>query len=149
MKDKHLWRMLNRHYEGEGFYDEMVKELQERFDKPREMHRIYVDNLINMEPVKATQSSITAFADHVCESLDGLERLKQADFTYVATSMVASYLPEKIRMAWEEKIEESRQVPSARDLIKFLRRKADNPMFAEKSTPSKHQTDKKSNRSQP
>ena len=72
MKDKALWRMLSRATEDEDYYDQAVQELKERFDKPREMHRIYVNNVLNIGQVKSSQSSLTAFADTLRESLDGL-----------------------------------------------------------------------------
>ena len=132
----------------EEYYDQAVKELKERFDKPREMHRMYLHNVINMASVKSSQASLTEFADTLRESWDGLIRLKQTDASFVLTSLSVGFLPDKIRMAWEEKTETSKTVPSVEELIAFVRRKADNPLYAEKSTGSSYPTDKKPHKQQ-
>ena len=137
MKDRSLYRRLNRPVKGDNFYQDMVKELQAQYDKPIEMHQLHVASLMNLEPVELTKSSINAFAETICEALDGIRELKQTDISYVETSMVVSYLPQKMKQSWDEKLEGLTQVPPAEELIKFLRAKADNPSYVDKAAPVK------------
>ena len=97
------------------------------------MHRMYLHSVTNMSPVKTSQASLTEYADTLRESFDGLIRLKQTETQFVLTSLAVGYLLDKIRMAWEEKTEASKTVSSVEELITFVRRKADNPLYAEKS----------------
>ena len=137
MKDRSLFRRLNRPVKGENFYQDMVKELQAQYDKPIEMHQLHVASLMNLEPVKLTKSSINAFAETICEALDGIRELKQTDISYVVTSMVVSCHPQKLKQSWDEKLEGLTQVPPAEELIKFLRAKADNPSYVNKTVPAR------------
>ena len=142
MRDKNLFRKLNRPSTGDDFYNNMVKMLQEQFDKPIEMHRSYVQSLMDMEPVKLTKSSLQSFAETICEALDGIPELKQTDVTYIITSMVVSFLPQKVKQSWDEKLEGCRQVPTAEELVEFIRAKADNPSYVDKAVPVKPKVSK-------
>ena len=73
--------------------------------------------------------------------MNGICRLEQEGIKAVATSLAVSLLPDQIRMDWENRTEESREVPCVMDLIEFIRKKSDNPMYKEK--PSQHPTEQK------
>ena len=142
-KDDCLYKQLSRSTDDEAYYDQAVAELKEQFDKPRTMHGIYLDNVLNMGPVKPTRSSLMSCANTLRESLDGLIRLKQLDAYSIFTSLAIGNLPEKLRMAWEEKTEDNKNVPSVEELIAFLRKRADNPLYADKAPSSSQPSDKK------
>ena len=76
MVDKSVYNVLNRIPPGPGAYTTAVEELHRRFDKPRAMHKLYLDNVTNLKPVKATQSALKELADILQDSIDGLVRLK-------------------------------------------------------------------------
>ena len=139
MKDKTLQRTLTRYADGPDAYNQAVKELQARFDKPKHMHRLYLKSVTTLAPVKATQTDLTAFADTVQEALDGLKRLKQVDLESVLTSLCSECLPEKVRLAWEDSTEACRTVAPVTELLEFVRRKADNPLYMDRSRGSSHQ----------
>ena len=71
-----------------------------------------------------------SLATTLTQAVDGLSRLGQAEFKYVATSLAVSALPDDIRSSWEDKTESSN---STEELIAFLRRKADNPMYRDQA----------------
>ena len=139
MKDMTLQRTLTRYADGPDAYNQAVKELQARFDKPKHMHRLYLKSVTTLAPVKATQTDLTAFADTVQEALDGLKRLKQVDLESVLTSLCSECLPEKVRLAWEDSTEACRTVAPVTELLEFVRRKADNPLYMDRSRGSSHQ----------
>ena len=134
MKDKDLWRRLGRSMDDENYYDEAVKELQAKFDKPREMHRAYLRDVTQMGKVQPTKAALNKCADILRDSLDGLTRLKQTDITFILTSVAVDFLPPRVANAWAEKTESSKAVPSVVELIEFLKLKAEQPWYTEKST---------------
>ena len=131
MDDPEVLRMLNNPTEGDGFYKSMVKELQRRYDKPRMMHEDFCRLMADLKPIKATCKAMAGLATTITQAVEGVLRLGQADFKYITTSLAVSALPAEIRSSWEDKTEGSKQVPSSEDLVAFLRRKADNPMYRE------------------
>ena len=139
MKDKSLQRTLTRFSDGPDDYEQAIKELKSRFDKPKVMHRLYLKSVTTLAPVKAVQGELTAFVDTVQEALDGLKRLKQVDLESVLTSLCSECLPDKIRLAWEDHTEDRKTVAPVTDLLNFVRRKADNPLYMEKSRGSGYQ----------
>ena len=140
MKDKDIYRMLDRYSDAEDCYEQAVQEL---FDKPRQMHQIYLNNIINMGPVKCTQKALSDCATLLQESEDGLNRLKQSEGKYILTSLAVGHLPDKVRMAWEDATDDCRTVPAVKDLIDFIRKKADNPLYGNRDDEFSHQSDRR------
>ena len=91
--------------------------------------------------MKPRQKDLRKFADTLFDAVNGICRLEQEGIKAVATSLAVSLLPDQIRMDWENRTEESREVPCVMDLIEFIRKKSDNPMYKEK--PSQHPTEQK------
>ena len=143
MKDEDLYEMLNRFSNDEGCYDQAVQELQNMFDKPRQMHQIYLSNLTTMGPVKCTQRALTTYANTLVQSRNGLVRLRQYDGKYILTSLVVGFLPDKVRMAWEDATDDSKTVPTVDELIAFVRKKAANPLYADRDEVSSPSTDRR------
>ena len=65
---------------------------------------------------------------------------------YIFSSIVADLLPPKLANAWAEKTQPTREVTSARDLITFLKDKADQPYFHEVYSGPSHPHEKKANK---
>ena len=135
-------RQLCKPSDDGSYYEKAVAELQDQFDKPRTMHGVYLEDVLKIGPVKPTRASLLTCASTLSDSLDGLNRLKQTDVYSILTSIAVGFLPEKLRMAWEEKTEDNREVPSVVELIAFLRKRAAMPHYGEK-TSSHHATDRK------
>ena len=149
MQDKALYRRLSPIDQPDDFYDEAVAELKKSFDKPRQMHLKYVMNIFNLGQVQPTKSSLNKCADILRDSMDGIDKSKQTDGKYIFSSFVASLLPPKLANAWAEKTSSSKLVPSVRDLITFLKEKAEQPYFHEVYSGSNQSHEKKSNKQQP
>ena len=138
-KDVPLYNQICQNVTNGDSYEKVVAGLQDQFDRPREVHRIHVDNVMKMQPVKATRSSLMACATTLQGSIDGLTRLKQADAHSIFTTMVEPLLPEKVKNQWEEMTVDKKTVPPVEELIAFLRKRSAMPQYAEKipsSTPS-------------
>ena len=107
-----------------GRYQEAVDYLQERFNRPRELHSIYCRKLSELQPIKGTPAELSAAADTVFAAVSGIRRSGQACIDQITTSLVAPILPDHLRALWENKTEEDPQVPHIDQWIAFVRKKA-------------------------
>ena len=147
-KDTSLHQQLCENVAHGDSYAEVVEGLLDQYDRPREDHRIYVENLTKMEPVKATRSSIMACATTLQSSVNGLNRLGQVDMQSIFTTLIEPLLPEKLKVQWEEATVENKKVPKVNNLIAFLRKRAAMPQYADKLPPHEL-AERKSYRPQP
>ena len=116
----------------EGRYGETIAYFQKRFDRPRELHQLYVKQLIDLPAIKGTPDELSRAADAMFSAYQGIKRGGQAGFEHVATSVAVSILPPSLRMQWETKTESNRLVPHIDELIEFCRQKATNAYQAQK-----------------
>ena len=70
--DPALSEYLTASNDGTGRYPEVIEYLKERFNQPRELHRIYCKTLADMQPIKGTQPELTQAADTVFAAVTGL-----------------------------------------------------------------------------
>ena len=148
-KDIPLYNQICQNIANGDSYEKVVAGLQDQFDRPREVHRIYVDNIAKMQAVKPTRSSLMACATTLQSSIDGLTRLKQLDAKYIFTTMVEPLLPEKVKNQWEEATVDRKTVPPVEELITFLRKRSAMPQYADKppsTTPAEKKPFKQQNR---
>ena len=136
--DPEIQDMLDTSTEGEDFYQNIVKTLLRKYDKPRTLHEDICRSIADLKPIKANRTSLESLATTISHALAGLKRLGQSDFTYVATSLAMAALPLEIRSSWEDKTVKSRQVPSGEELVEFLRDKAGSAMYKDTAVSNKH-----------
>ena len=107
-----------------GRYEEAVKYLTSRFDRPRELHAIHSIKIASLLPIKGTPSELSATADTLHAAISGLRRSGFTSVDHMATSLAVSVLPNALRQLWENKTEDVEGVPNVDDFISFLRKKA-------------------------
>ena len=105
----------------EGRYQQAI---QERFDRPRELHSIYCRKMSELQPIKGTPAELSAAADVVFAAVSGLRRSGQCGIDFIATSLVEQILPRHLREQWESKTEAEPLVPNVDQWIAFVRKKA-------------------------
>ena len=120
----------------EGRYRQAISYLQDRFDRPRELHQIYCKQLVDLPPVKANPTELSQLADTIFAAVAGLRRSGQATIDCIATSLATPALPSTLRLEWENKTEEEHGVPNVDQLIAFIRKKATNAAQAQKPSSS-------------
>ena len=108
----------------EGRYDEILAYLKSRFDRPKELHEIYCRKLADLAPIKDTPSDLSRAADTVFAAVSGLQRSGQADVDSIATSLVASTLPPRLKLKWDNKTEDKKEVTNIAKWIEFVRKKS-------------------------
>ena len=141
-KDVSLYNQICQNIENGDPYEDVLSSLKDQFDKPRDMHRIYVNNVLKMGPVKPTKSSLMACATTVKSSLDGLTRLKQLDAHSIFTTIIEPLLPEKVKDRREELTVDKRTIPPVEELIAFLKQRAAMPQYEDKITPTPSEKNK-------
>ena len=114
-------------------YDTVVANLQQRYNKPRELHSIYCQKLADLQPIKGTPAELSQAADTVFAAVTGLLEGGQPTINHIATSLVAPILPRQLRTEWETKTEKTKGVADIFNWIEFMRGKANSINHEQKS----------------
>ena len=107
-------------------YDTVIANLQQRYDKPRELHSIYCHKLAELQPIKGTPAELSQAADTVFAAVTGLIEGGQSTIKHIATSLVAPILPKLLRTEWETRTDKTRGVADIFEWIDFMRGKANS-----------------------
>ena len=107
-----------------GRYDEAVKYLTQRFNRPRELHAIHCIALATLPAIKGSPAELSATADSLHSAVSGLRRTGFTSLDQIATSLAVSVLPDSLRQLWENLTAAQKDVPNVDDFIEFLRTKA-------------------------
>ena len=141
MDDPDLKRSLSDRSGEDVIYHIMVKELQRRYDRPRVMHRKYVETMKSLTTIRAK------FADTLENTLNGFIRLKGENCRQIMTTMAESVLPDIAQHYWSERTIKCREVPPVEELIEFYRERGDHAVEEEASRPRQLPAEKKGGRS--
>ena len=124
-------------------YNTVVTMLQNQFDRPRLMHKIYVDQLLGIGQVKPFKSSILDCANTLQSVWDGLSRSGQCDAASIFTTVAENLLPKELRIRWEDETITSKKVPPVQQLIEFMRLRSTQPQYEDKAHYSNPAPEKK------
>ena len=105
-------------------YNQVITYLQSRFDRPKELHALYLKKLVDLPPNKGTPAELSQAADTVFAAVSGIRRSGQITIDSIATSLIISTLPPWLRMEWENKTESEHEVPNVDKWIEFMRKRA-------------------------
>ena len=133
--DPDIRKRLSDNIENGDGYAEVVEKFQRQFDKPRQMHKIYVDSLVQLSQVKPSRSAILDCVNTVNSAINGLNRLGQCDVESFVTSLVEELLPLQLRAKWADHTLGAKKVPPISKLLEFMEQRADQPQYLDK-TPS-------------
>ena len=135
VKDPGITKYLIAANDGKpGRYDEVILYLKDRFSRPRELHQVYLQQLIDLPPIEGTSAEISKAVDTVYSAVTGIKGSGQDSIDSIATSLVVTILPEHIRQEWENKTEEIEGVPPIEKWIAFMRKKATKVSHKQKGT---------------
>ena len=138
--DPSLQLLLNAPLESADTYVEIIKELKERFQKTREIHRTITKTLTSLPCPKHTRSDLRLLHDVVKTSIYNLKSTKQYDIESFLSSIIYSVLPGKLQILWDQATKKDKGVPSITQLLLFIKDHAET-LSSAASTPS---TDKNS-----
>ena len=101
-QDLDIRRRIAENIENGDAYSDVVEKFRKQFDRPRQMHKIHVKNILQLAPVKPYRSSILDCINTITSALNGLKRLGQCDVDAVLTSIVEELLPTQLKARWSD-----------------------------------------------
>ena len=108
-----------------GAYTKFMAELEATHDKPRWMHRRYVERLRKMESHPRTREGLMLFLSEGQAINNGLLRLKGGDISRILTSTMEAAMDPSTRALWNQKTTTTKVTPDVEDLFTFLKNEAD------------------------
>ena len=145
IKDPDSQTLLHSTQETPDFYLEVVKALQARFNRTKEIHRNLVQTLVHFQPVKNTRSDLRKRVDDLKHSISSLQHTGHYVIQSLLTSMVYHTLPVKLQTLWEQHVKKIKGVSPIDDLLAFLSDHAETlpssqapPTPTSVATPSQH-----------
>ena len=106
-------------------YTKFMAELDATHDKPRWMHRRYVERLRKMESHPRTREGLMLFLAEGQAINNGLLRLKGGDISRILTSTMEAAMDPSTRALWNQKTTATKATPAVDDLFTFLKNEAD------------------------
>ena len=102
-----------------------MAELQERYNKTREIHKLLSRTLADLPSPKQTRADLRKLVDLVRRTISSLKATKQYDLDSFLSSLVFSVLPSRLQTSWAQNTKKERGVPPVGQLLTFLREHAE------------------------
>ena len=118
-------------------YEEVVDALKKRFDRPRVLHKIYVEQLMKMTPFGPYRTAISDAMDKVSGIYSGLIKLGQCDAESIFTTVMEALLPTELATKWADVTIDQKKVPPIQELLDFLNERMLQSQF-NKPEPIRH-----------
>ena len=131
-QDLDIKRRIAENIENGDPYADVVDKFRKQFDRPRQMHKIYVKNIVQLPPIKPYRSSILDCVNVINSAVNGMKRLGQFDMDSVLTSLIEDLLPSQLKARWSDATLGEKKVPPIGKLIAFLEERADQPQYMDK-----------------
>ena len=104
-----------------GTYQEAVKCLQQRYDRPRFIHQKHVKTIVEIPTVKyGNGRELRQLHDLVSQHLRSLRTIKGDTFESFMSSLIEMKLDQSSKFAWQQHTHERRDVPSIDELLEFV-----------------------------
>ena len=102
-------------------YEEAIKCLKERYDRPRLVEEEHIRSIVDAVPVKSgSEKELRRLYDAATQHYRALKAAKTDSFDTVLTVILQQKLDEKTRLKWAEFSSEHESVPPCTELLKFL-----------------------------
>ena len=136
IKDPDCQTLLTDPRETEDLYHDIVKELQDRFDRTKEVHRNLVQRLLNLTGIRETRADIRKLLDTIKSTLSSLKRTGTYCLETLLTSLVYLLLPVKMQTLWEQHTKKTKKVTGVQELITFFSEHAETLPSTQHTQPS-------------
>ena len=104
-----------------GTYQEAVKCLQQRFDRPRFIHQKHVNTIVEIPTIKVgTGRELRQLHDLVSQHVRSLRTVMGDTFEPFMSSLIEMKLDQASKFAWQQHTHERRDVPSIAELLEFV-----------------------------
>ena len=136
IKDPETQTLLTDPREDADMYQEIVKELQDRFDRTKEVHRNLVQRLMQLTIIKETRADIRKLMDTLKSTLSSIKRTGTYCLDTFLTSLVYLILPVKMQTLWEQHTKKQKKVTGVQELIKYFAEHAETLSSTHHTQPS-------------
>ena len=132
IRDPALQLLLNTPMETPDTYQNIIKELKDRYQKTREIHQTLVKTIVKANYPKYTRTDLRLFYDTLKTSMANLKATKFDNLESFLSSHIYSLLPPKLQLAWDQATRKDKGVPPVSQLMEFMKEHtetlpADNP----------------------
>ena len=141
IKDPDCQTLLTDPRETEDMYQGIVKELQDRFNRTKEVHRNLVQRLLNLTGIRETRADIRKLLDTIKSTLSSLKRTGTYCLETFLTSLVYLLLPVKMQTLWEQHTKRTKKVTGVQELITYFSEHAETLPSTQHTQPSHGKTD--------
>ena len=125
VKDKTAKSLIAGLTKSSDHYDEAIKCLQERYDRPRQIHQTHVRRIVEAPALKdGTGKEIRALHDLVVQHLRALKSLGHEPSQAFMTSLLEMKLDPTTMFEWQRHSQEHRDVPDYQMVLDFLNMRA-------------------------
>ena len=125
IKDPSLQMLLNAPIETPDTYPDLVAEMKERFEKPREVHRAIIRQMTELTNPKFTRTSLRIWYDSIKCGISNLKASKYYDLDAFLSSYFYSALPTKLQTLWDQETRKEKGVPPILQLLDFVKGQAE------------------------
>ena len=125
IKDPSLQMLLNSPIETPDTYPDLVAEMKERFEKPREVHRAIIKQMTTITNPKFTRSSLRIWYDSIKCGISNLKASKHYDLDAYLSSYYYSTLPTRLQTLWDQETRKEKGVPPILQLLDFVKGQAE------------------------
>ena len=124
IKDPEAAIILNPAIDGPDTYQKLVKELKQRYERTKRIHRNLVDKLIHLPTAKYTSTDLRRLVDATTNYLDCLQTTGHFDLESVISSLIYAKLPPKLQVDWDDDQLDDQTVVPYPKLLEYVSRKA-------------------------
>ena len=118
--DPETQTLLTSPQETPDMYQDVVKELQHRFDRTKEVHKNLVQRLLQLTLIKETRADIRKLMDTLRSTLASIKRTGSYCLETFLTSLVYLILPVKMQTLWQQHTKKQKKVAGVHDLIEYF-----------------------------
>ena len=124
-------------------YSAAIKLLQDRFDKPRIIHRLCCENIKALSTNNNSRASLTEMADKIQHILTGLTRLGSLGASEILTSMAELVMNKELKHHWLTQTAKMTTTPPVTQVvIAFIRERADQAEGEESTASTKQPSER-------
>ena len=123
IEDPNIDASLFNGVKNDRYYQDVVRRLKTRYEKPKMIHASYCNKLTTM--VKHTRTELQAYSDQLEHLLIGLKATEQYSADAIFTSIALQRLPKLDKEAWQIHTKSNKMIQPPDELIEFIRERAD------------------------
>ena len=136
IKDPEAEIILNPSIDGPDTYKRLVKELHQRYERTKKIHRELVEKLIHLPAAKHNSTDLRRLVDVTVNCVDCLQTTGHFTLEAFISSLVYSKLPYKLQIDWDDDQPDDNKVLPYPKLLEYVTKKAFTLSDHKSSTPS-------------